>query len=95
MANMALMSKKELSKLKNHMAEYAKLKKENAELKAMLKLAIDDIKPLLENYTWLAECEMCAKDKKSCKGCYEPTWRYAEQALKLIGGDDNAVTGKN
>lgn len=66
------------------------LKKENAELKAMLKLAIDDIKPLLENYTWLAECEMCAKDKKSCKGCYEPTWRYAEQALKLIG-EENGI----
>lgn len=66
-----------------------KLEKENAELKKMLKQAIDDIKPLLENYTWLAECEMCAKDKKSCKGCYEPTWRYAGQALKLIGGDEN------
>ena len=66
-----------------------KLEKENSDLKEILKQAINDIQPLMENYTWLSECKMCAKDIKSCNGCCEPTWRYAEQALKLIGGGAN------
>lgn len=68
-----------------------KLEKENAELKEMLKQAIDDIGQLLENSTCLADCKMCTKDIKLCNGCYEPTWRYTEQALKLIGDESNDI----
>lgn len=68
-----------------------KLEKENAELKAMLKQAIADIRPLLENSTCLTDCEMCAKDAKLCIRCYEPTWKCTEQALKLIGDESNDI----
>lgn len=73
---------------KNKLAEVVK---ENVELKEMLKQAIDDIGQLLENSTCLADCKMCTKDIKLCNGCYEPTWRYAEQALKLIGDENDDV----
>lgn len=88
MANMALMSKKELSKLKKHMAEYAKLKKENAELKSMLKLAMTDINSTF--YCLSEYCDYCAYDcdKDACNNSEGFKWVHEEQALKLIGGEE-------
>lgn len=88
---MALMSKKELSKLKNHMAEYAKLKKENAELKAMLKLVAKDISSLAGN-SCRTSCEKCLFYNDGKDEC---VYKYMDKIKNLIGGEDNAVTDKN
>lgn len=72
------------------------LKKENEKLKSMLKLAVNELEASMDRDEYDC-CDTCKhKDEQPCHpsyNCYE--WEYKEQALKLIGGDDNAVTDKS
>lgn len=83
MANMALISKKELPKLKEHMAEYVKLKKENAELKAMLKQVAKDISSLAGN-SCRTSCEKCLFYNDGKDEC---VYKYMTEIKKMIGDE--------
>ncbi len=85
---MALISKKELSKLKNHMAEYVKLKQENEELKEMLKTALSTINHLC--FCGSENCELCVYDNNidECDNSDGFKWVYGDEAKKLIGGEE-------
>lgn len=61
-----------------------KLKQENAELKRLLRLVIDDI---------AQDCEVCANYQKCIDNLRRKCkfqWRYAAEAEKLLnGGEEN------
>jgi len=70
------------------------LENENRELKRVLKAAVEDFKWLAK---WHDDCELCGSRYDNgdcpvdgCKDCDEVyTWRHEDEALKLIGGNDN------
>ena len=77
----------------------AELENENRELKRVLKAAVKDIHELLCDKKNLdgngQSCNICSY-VEWCPCCKECTiredlrnWRYAGEALKLIGGNDN------
>lgn len=63
---------------------------ENAELKKLLKAAVEDLR-------LVRKCQYCKHQITGyadiCYGCHVNTnkweWRYADEALKLIGGSEN------
>lgn len=62
-----------------------KLEEENAELKRMLKLAVEDIDEAMNGDT----CEICSD--KRCDKSTPCVWRYLDEAMKLIGGNENQI----
>ena len=72
------------------------LKKENAKLKRLLKMAVDDMETL--ETTLGSAC--CERFEQRCDGCvYEEVfdsngcyvgckWQHAGEAMKLIGGEE-------
>ena len=77
--------------LNNHIKEvlgwlqdYRALKTENDELKRMLKLAVEDFETaMIEEKCKVCALEPCDYDE-ICK------WRYHDEAMKLLGGSENA-----
>lgn len=65
-----------------------------AEAKRLLKLAVEDIKDMLPHTD---SCDDCALNKDDAHDCSNSTlncdvkckWRYADEALKLLGGSEN------
>ena len=72
------------NKLEFMINNFSKLEEENKELKRLLRLAIEDINRF-------ARCV----DFRDCKDCcmaftlYSCKWKHAEEAMKLLGDDDN------
>lgn len=58
-----------------------KLEEENAELKRMLKLAVEDIDIAMNGDM----CELCSDER--CDFTTPRTWRHLDEAMKLIGED--------
>lgn len=67
--------------------EYARktcdnLEEENAELKRMLKLAVEDIDLAMNG----DKCELCGDER--CDFTTPCVWRHLDEAMKLIGGEN-------
>lgn len=64
-----------------------KLKQENAELKRMLRLAVDDLEYI---GSWAKICRTCAHENNEgdlyCKKLCSYHWIYAAEAEKLLNG---------
>ena len=63
--------------------EKGKLIEKNEKLKKLLKAAVEDINYYVDCYE--AHCDECCCDHDN--HCH---WKHADEALKLIGGNDNA-----
>ena len=66
------------------LGEKIALQKENAELKRIIRLAMDDL-------DWVQVCSTCKdfeneNDPHCERGCFYE-WRYAAEAEKLLGGE--------
>lgn len=59
-----------------------KLEEENAELKRMLKLAVEDIDTAMNG----DKCDLCSDER--CDFTTPRTWRHLDEAMKLIGGEN-------
>ena len=69
--------------------EYARktcdnLEEENAELKRMLKLAVEDIDLAMSETV----CSMCKVTRCDCNKSTPCTWRHLDEAMKLIGEEN-------
>lgn len=67
-----------------------RLEDENAELKRLLRLALNDFEFIYDEHSCTGECEcdtFCPynMEKYRCLG----KWKHAEEALKLIGDEEN------
>ncbi|WP_298653033.1 hypothetical protein [uncultured Eubacterium sp.] len=60
------------------------LEKENAKLKRLLKLAVEDISIAMGDST----CAICKFILRGCDDSTPCTWRHLEEAMKLIGGEN-------
>lgn len=58
-----------------------KLEEENAELKRMLKLAVEDIDTAMNG----DKCDLC--DDERCNDSTPCVWQHLDEAMKLIGDD--------
>ena len=89
------------SELKKENAELLKLLEKHELVKSLLEIAVFDMKKVSDD-----NCCYCCKHNngltefgqdcqrfKKESNCYK--WEHEEQALKLIRGEDNAVTDKN
>lgn len=74
-------------------AKFKLLEKENAELKRLLKAAVEDIQDILCNCDSMTVCVHCIHAKDICYGgadCeHEAVWEHLSEALALIGEDTN------
>ena len=62
---------------------------ENEQLKALLKLAVEDIYEICDVPCQNFECcDYCTRDgDNDCYHCFN--WKHANEAMKLIGGNEN------
>lgn len=58
-----------------------KLEEENAELKRLLKLAVEDIDAAMNE----TGCDICKFMRCRCDSSTPCTWRHQDEAMKLIG----------
>lgn len=71
------------------MNAHRKLMKENADLKRLLRLALNDFEFIYDEHSCAGECEcdtFCPYNggkEYCCKG----KWKHAEEAMKLLGDD--------
>lgn len=63
-----------------------KLEKENAELKRLLKLAVEDIDLAMGD----AVCVICKFVRYGCNDSIPCTWRHLDEAVKLIGEENES-----
>lgn len=67
---------------------------ETAELKRLLRLAVEELEPAICNYCKYENEEHCEYERKLMGienyACAFVFWKHAEEALKLIGDDENA-----
>lgn len=61
-----------------------KLEEENAELKRMLKIAVEDIDTVMN----ADRCELCGNER--CDKSTPCTWRHLDEAMKLIGEENES-----
>lgn len=82
------MSHKETTYIEQLEAEITTLQIELAEAKKLLRLAVEDIgkTPCNNDVYTPSSCDVCAK-KENCDYSESFKWRYAEEVMKLIGGD--------
>lgn len=66
------------------------LEEENEEAKRLLKLAVEDLAKIpCNNDVYIpSSCDVCEK-KGNCDYSESFKWRYTDEALKLIGGEQN------
>lgn len=67
----------------------------NAELKRLLKLAVDDLDTAIKSCEQDMLCEICSYHEKCdcinyCGGEYDRTWKHHDEAMELLGGTENA-----
>lgn len=86
--------------LADWLTEPKQLREENAELKRLLKLAVEDMKTITINVAFeglvcggecarFFECERVKNNDEKMYRCCKFEWKHAEEALKLLGDDDN------
>ena len=73
---------KDVENADKYLSEAIKALEENAELKRMLKLAVEDINTAMSGKT----CELCAYEH--CNYSAPCTWRHLGEAMKLIGEEN-------
>ena len=88
------------NKLEFMINNFSKLEEENAELKRLLRLAVKDMKTITINVAFeglvcggecarFFECERVKNNDEKMHRCCKFEWRHAEEALKLIGDEEN------
>lgn len=70
---------KDVENADKYLSEAIKALEENAELKRMLKLAVEDIDTAMN----ADKCELCGNE--ICDKSIPYTWRHLDEAMKLIG----------
>ena len=79
----------------NECRQIAHYSDENAKLKELLRKAVEVINREISSFTTCEECNMYDEETTECNGnamdkCSEiGKWRYADEALALIGEDTN------
>lgn len=79
----------------NECGQIAHYSDENAKLKELLRKAVEVINREISSFTTCEECNMYDEETTECNGnamdkCSEiGKWRYADEALNLIGGAEN------
>lgn len=77
---------KDVENADKYLSEAIKALEENAELKRMLKLAVEDIDIAMGDST----CAICKFILRGCDDSTPCTWRYLDKAMKLIGGENES-----
>lgn len=78
---------KDVENADKYLSEAIKALEENAELKRMLKLAVEDINTAMNGTV----CDICSYVPFThCDDSTPCAWRYLDKAMKLIGGENES-----
>lgn len=71
--------------------ELERVKRENAELKRLLRLAVEDFEFIFDEHscTGARKCDTFCPYNGGEEDCCKGKWKHTEEALKLLGDEDN------